>query len=156
MHIRLIAVGNRQPSWVDDAVDDYVKRMPRQWGFSLQAVATARRSKSADPGAAIEAEGQKVLDMVRPAEQLVILDERGTEISSAGLAEKLSAWQAAGRDLCFVIGGPDGVSKACMERADYRWSLSKLTLPHGLARVLFAEQLYRAWTISTAHPYHRT
>ncbi len=84
-----------------------------------------------------------------------MLDEHGTELSSVELAKELSVWQAAGRDLCFVIGGPDGVSKSCMERADFRWSLSRLTLPHGLVRVLCVEQLYRAWTVSTAHPYHR-
>ncbi len=155
MHIRLIAVGARQPSWVDDAFDGYVQRLPRQWKFRLDTVASGRRSKNTDPAAAVAAEGQKILDMVKAAEQLVVLDEHGAGISSVGLAEKLSAWQTAGRDLCFVIGGPDGVSRACMKRADFRWSLSKLTLPHGLARVLFAEQLYRAWTVSTAHPYHR-
>jgi len=155
MHIRLIAVGDRQPTWVDDGFDGYVQRLPRQWKFRLDNVATGHRSKNTDPGTAVEAEGQKVLDMVKSAEQMVVLDEHGAEISSVGLAEKLSVWQAAGRDLCFVIGGPDGVSKALIARADFRWSLSKLTLPHGLARVLFAEQLYRAWTMSSAHPYHR-
>lgn len=155
MHIRLIVVGDRQPSWVSDAFDGYAQRLPRQWKFRLDTVATSHRSKSADPLAAVEAEGQKVLGKVKAGEQLVVLDERGTELSSVELAEELSVWQAAGRDLCFVIGGPDGVSKSCMERADFRWSLSKLTLPHGLARVLCVEQLYRAWTVSTAHPYHR-
>lgn len=155
MHIRVIAVGDRQPSWVDDAFDDYVQRLPRHWKFRLDRVATGRRSKKTDPAGSVEAEGHKVLDKIRVGEQLVVLDEHGAEISSVELAEKLSRWQAAGRDLCFVIGGPDGISKACLERADFRWSLSKLTLPHGLARVLFVEQLYRAWTVSTAHPYHR-
>ncbi|MFQ5981781.1 MAG: 23S rRNA (pseudouridine(1915)-N(3))-methyltransferase RlmH, partial [Woeseiaceae bacterium] len=150
-----IAVGDRQPSWVDEAFDDYVQRLPRHWQFRLETVKTARRRKNADPATAIEAEGQKVLDRVRAAEQLILLDECGVQVSSAGLTEKLSAWQALGRDLCFVIGGPDGVSKAIAARADFRWSLSRLTLPHGLARVLFAEQLYRAWTLATAHPYHR-
>jgi 23S rRNA (pseudouridine1915-N3)-methyltransferase len=155
MHIRLIAVGDRQPSWVDEAFDAYAGRLPRQWKFRLDTVATAKRSKNTDTSTAVEAEGQKVLDMVKAAEQMVVLDERGTELSSVGLSEKLSSWQSAGRDLTFVIGGPDGASKALTARADFRWSLSRLTLPHGLARVLFAEQLYRAWTVSTAHPYHR-
>ena len=155
MHIRLIVVGDRQPSWVSDAFDDYARRLPRQWKFRLDTVATGRRSKSADPLGAVEAEGQKVLGKVKAGEQLIVLDERGTELSSVELAGELSVWQAAGRDLCFVIGGPDGVSRSCMERADFRWSLSKLTLPHGLARVLCVEQLYRAWTVSTGHPYHR-
>ncbi len=155
MHIRLIAVGDRQPSWVDDAFDGYAQRLPRQWKFRLDAVATARRSKNTDPATAIEAEGQKVLRLVKAAEYVVVLDECGTEVSSVGLGEKLSSWQTSGKDLSFVIGGPDGVSNAVKTRADFRWTLSKLTLPHGLVRVLFVEQLYRAWTVSTAHPYHR-
>jgi 23S rRNA (pseudouridine1915-N3)-methyltransferase len=155
MHIRLIAVGDRQPSWVDEAFDAYALRLPREWKFRLDTIATARRSKKADTSAAVEAEGQKVLERVKAAEQVVVLDERGTELSSVGLADKLSFWQSAGMDLSFIIGGPDGISKELATRADFRWSLSRLTLPHGLARVLFAEQLYRAWTVSAAHPYHR-
>lgn len=155
MHIRLIAVGDRQPAWVDDAFDAYARRLPKQWRFRLDVVASGRRSKGSGTAAAVEAEGQIVLGLIKAAERLVVLDEHGTETSSVELAQRLSAWQAAGKDLCFVIGGPDGVSKACTERADFRWSLSKLTLPHGLARVLLAEQLYRAWTVANGHPYHR-
>lgn len=155
MHVRLIAVGGRQPSWVDEAFSTYALRLPRQWKFRLDTVATVRRRKNSDADAAIEAEGQRVLDMVKTAEQVVVLDERGIELSSTGFSAKLSSWQAAGKDLVFIIGGPDGVSKALAARADFRWSLSRLTLPHGLARVLFAEQLYRAWTVATEHPYHR-
>ncbi len=155
MHIRLIAVGDRQPSWVDIAFDDYARRLPRQWKFQLSTVATSQRAKGKGATAAVEAEGQKILDSLKAAEQVVVLDERGTQVTSTGLADKLSSWQSAGRDLAFVIGGPDGVSEAVTSRADFRWSLSSLTLLHGLARVLFVEQLYRAWTVSTAHPYHR-
>ena len=155
MHIRLIAVGGRQPSWVVEAFDGYAQRLPRQWKFRLDAVETAQRSKNKDVAAAVKAEGEKVLGLVKTAEHVVVLDERGTELSSVGLAENLSSWQTSGRDLSFVIGGPDGVSKALTVRADFCWALSKLTLPHGLARVLFVEQLYRAWTVSTVHPYHR-
>jgi 23S rRNA (pseudouridine1915-N3)-methyltransferase len=142
-------------SWIDDALAAYMQRLPRQWKFRVDTVSTSRRSKNIDPADAVEAEGRRVLDMIKAAEYVVILDERGAAFSSMGLVGKLSAWQATGRDLCFVIGGPDGVSKACMKRADFRWSLSTLTLPHGLARVLLVEQLYRAWTVSTGHPYHR-
>lgn len=155
MHIRLIAVGDRQPSWVDEAFDAYAQRLPREWKFRLDTIATPRRSKNADACAVVEAEGQKVLDRVKAAEQVIVLDERGTELSSLVLSEKLSSWQSAGMDLSFVIGGPDGVSTDLKSRANFCWSLSRLTLPHGLARVLFVEQLYRAWTVSTAHPYHR-
>jgi 23S rRNA (pseudouridine1915-N3)-methyltransferase len=155
VHIRLIAVGDRQQSWVDEAFDTYVRRLPRQWKFRLDSVATAKRDRKSDASAAIEAEAGKVLALLGEVEQVVVLDERGTELTSLELSGRLSSWQSAGRDLAFVIGGPDGISKDVAARAEFRWSLSKLTLPHGLARVLFAEQLYRAWTIGTGHPYHR-
>ena len=144
MHIRLIAVGDRQPSWVDDAVAIYAGRFPPQWKFRIDTIATARRSKNNQSDAAQTAEGQQILAKVGAAEQVVLLDERGKQFGSQRLANALSDWQADGRDLCFIIGGPDGVSDACRERADFTWSLSSLTLPHGLARVLFVEQLYRA------------
>ncbi len=155
MHIRLLAVGDRQPSWVDTAFENYVQRLPRQWQFRLDLIATAPRPKNSSADAARSAEGRKVLAKIRAPECVVVLDERGKEFSSQELAARLAGWQADGRDLAFVIGGPDGVSQECMARADLRWSLSRLTLPHGLARVLFTEQLYRAWSLSTGHPYHR-
>lgn len=103
----------------------------------------------------MDAECEQILTRIKPTEQVVLLDERGKQMSSQKLASKLSDWQTDGRDLCFVIGGPDGVAEECRQRADACWSLSQLTLPHGLARVLFAEQLFRAWSLQTGHPYHR-
>lgn len=155
MHIRLIAVGARQPGWVASAFDSYVRRLPGQWRFQLDTIAPGARSGDPDTQKAVIAEGQKILRHVKPSERMVLLDERGTQFSSAELGQTLAEWQGGGRDLAFVIGGPDGVSEECMTRADLRWSLSRLTLPHGLARVLFVEQMYRAWTLSTGHPYHR-
>ena len=156
MHIRLLAVGERQPDWVDDAFQNYPGRFPPQWKFRLDVVATAKRSKSDDAQRARQAEGEQILGRIAADEQVVLLDEKGRQPASRDLAEKLSAWQSDGRDLCFVIGGPDGVSQSCRRRADFVWSLSNLTLPHGLARVLFAEQMYRAWSLLTGHPYHRS
>lgn len=101
------------------------------------------------------AEGEQILAKIGADEQLVLLDERGKQVTSQALAARLAEWQADGRNLCFVIGGPDGVSAACRGRANLIWSLSDLTLPHGLARVLFAEQMYRAWSLQVGHPYHR-
>ena len=155
MHLRLIAVGDRQPAWVDDAFATYTARFPREWKFRLDAIATARRSKNDKSANALQAEGEQILSRISASEQVVLLDERGKSYTSPALAKRLAAWQADGRDLCFIIGGPDGVSAACRERADTSWSLSNLTLPHGLARVLFAEQLYRAWSLQIGHPYHR-
>ena len=155
MHIRLIAVGDRQPSWVDDAVNTYTGRFPRQWKFRIDRIATAKRSKNTQPDAAKTAEGEQILTRIKSDEQVVLLDERGKQLSSPQLASALSSWQADGRDLCFIIGGPDGVSRDCRQRADFTWSLSSLTLPHGFARVLFSEQLYRVWSLQSGHPYHR-
>lgn len=155
MHIRLIAVGDRQPAWVEEAFKAYSTRLPREWGFRLDTVATARRGKNDKSNKARETESGQILSTINADERVVLLDERGRQMTSKGLAERLSAWQDDGRNLCFVIGGPDGVGRACRDRADASWSLSDLTLPHGIARVLFAEQMYRAWSLQTGHPYHR-
>ena len=155
MHIRLIAVGDRQPAWVDDAFGEYSRRFPPQWKFRKVVIATARRHRMENTARAIESEGELILGKLADGEQVVLLDEKGTQLTSKALAARLSLWQSDGRDLAFIIGGPDGVSGACRERADFVWSLSELTLPHGLARVLFAEQMYRAWSLSSGHPYHR-
>lgn len=154
--MRLLAVGDRQPGWVDAAFAEYTARLPRQWRFRLETVAAARRTPGAPPGRALESESGQLLDRVGSDEHLVLLDERGTQMSSKALADRVAAWQSGGRDVAFVIGGPDGVSAACRGRADLVWSLSELTLPHGLARVLLAEQLYRAWSLLSGHPYHRS
>lgn len=155
MHIRLLAVGDRQPAWVDTAFKDYTERLPRQWQFRLDAIATAQRTKASAGDAAKESESESILARIKPAEFVVILDEKGRQFASRELAANLAEWQTVGQDLVFVIGGPDGISRSGMQRANLQWSLSKLTLPHGLARVLFAEQLYRAWSLTVGHPYHR-
>ncbi|MGI9205254.1 MAG: 23S rRNA (pseudouridine(1915)-N(3))-methyltransferase RlmH [Woeseiaceae bacterium] len=155
MHVRLVAVGDRQPSWVSSAVDDYVSRFPRHWRFKLDAIATTKRNKSESREVAMDAEAVKILARTKPADFVIALDERGRQSTSTQLAGKLEEWQTVGADLVFVIGGPDGLAKDVLERANHRLSLSLLTLPHGLARILFVEQLYRAWSFSAGHPYHR-
>jgi len=156
MHIRLLAVGDRQPTWVDDAFGRYTERYPREWKFRLDTLPTVRRSKNNKTRQARDAESKQVLARLSKTEQVILLDEQGTQLTSPSLAERLADWQSSRRDLSFIIGGPDGVSGACRQRADFVWSLSRLTLPHGLARILLAEQLYRAWSLQTGHPYHRT
>ena len=133
----------------------YTGRFPREWKFCLDVIPTVRRSKNDKSLQAMEAEGELILGKLGASEQVVLLDEHGKQLSSKALAGKVSDWQSDGRDLCFVIGGPDGVADNCKRRADFTWSLSQLTLPHGLARVLFAEQLYRAHSLHMGHPYHR-
>lgn len=155
MHIRLLAVGDRQPPWVDDAFGAYTGRFPREWKFRLDVIPTARRPKNDKSLKARETEGDLILGKLGVDERIVLLDERGRQLNSKAFSDRLADWQSDGRDLCFVIGGPDGVPDSCRQRADFTWSLSSLTLPHGLARVLFAEQLYRAHSLLTGHPYHR-
>lgn len=156
MHIRLLAVGDRQPSWVEDAFGIYCRRFPREWKFRVDIIPAVRRGKNDKSHQALAAEGDQILSKLGAKEQVVLLDERGRQLTSKSLAARLSDWQSDARDLCFVIGGPDGVSELCRRRADFIWSLSRLTLPHGMARVLLSEQLYRAWTLQSGHPYHRT
>lgn len=155
MHIRLLAIGDRQPAWVDSGFDGYRARFPREWRFETVTIPTAKRGKNAPPGKARDVEGEALLAKLNTAEKLVLLDERGEQLSSKELADKLADWQSDGRDIAFVIGGPDGVSDTCRKRADLTLSLSRLTLPHGLARVVLAEQLYRAASLLAGHPYHR-
>ncbi len=154
MHFRLLAVGDRQPAWVDDAVKNYATRLPPAWRFRVDVIPTARRGKSDRSPRARDDECGTILDKTSD-DFLVLLDERGRSLTSVQLAERLGDWQLDGRNLCFVIGGPDGVNDAVRQRADFTWSLSALTLPHGLARILCVEQLYRAWSLSAGHPYHR-
>ncbi|ANO51987.1 23S rRNA (pseudouridine(1915)-N(3))-methyltransferase RlmH [Woeseia oceani] len=155
MHIRLIAVGDRQPAWVDTAFKDYAGRLPRPWKFALQTIATSRRRRHGDSSGARSEECEKILGKLANGERVVMLDERGSQLGSTELASSINDWQSDGRDVCFVIGGPDGLDEHCMARADFTWSLSRLTLPHGLARVVCVEQLYRACTVLEGHPYHR-
>lgn len=155
MHIRLVAVGDRQPSWVDAAFTAYTGRMPRDWKFRLDTIPAGKRSKKDGLNRALDAEADRIVASLQADERVVLLDERGKQPSSTIFAQALGKWQSDGRDVCFVIGGPDGVSDRVRQRADETWSLSRLTLPHGLARVLFAEQLYRAWSMLAGHPYHR-
>ena len=155
MHIRLLAVGDRQPRWVDEAFGLYAGRFPREWRFRLETLATAKRGKNALPARAIEDEGKRLLARISSDDQVVLLDEHGGQMSSQALAKRLAGWQEHGRNLTFVIGGPDGVGDDFRQRANVVWSLSSLTLPHGLARVLFAEQMYRAASMLAGHPYHR-
>ena len=155
MHLRILAVGDRQPRWVDEAFAMYSERLPREWQFRLDVLPTTRRAKNTPADRAMADEASRLLERLGRDEQLILLDERGRSLTSVALGEKLEHWQSDGRDLAFVIGGPDGVTAEVRQRAAFVWSLSGLTLPHGLARVLLAEQLYRAWTLTTGHPYHR-
>lgn len=154
MRLQLVAVGTRMPAWVDEAFTAYAARMPRECRLELRAVALGKRSRGADPARAVSDEGQRLLKASEGCSR-VCLDVRGTAVDTPGLARKLAGWMRQGQDVALLVGGPDGLAQACLDAASWRWSLSPLTLPHGLVRVLLAEQMYRAWTVLAGHPYHR-
>ena len=143
------------PAWVDIAVKEYSKRLPAQLGFTLKSVALQKRTKHADTAALKHREGEQLLAHTQPSHQVIALDVTGKAWDTPALAEQLQQWQLNGQDIDLLVGGPDGLSDACLSRADTTWSLSRLTLPHPLVRVILVEQLYRAWSILANHPYHR-
>ena len=155
MRITALAIGTRMPAWVDSGVQTYQKRLPRQLDFTIQGLASPRRSASAHAATRRKQEAEVLLDAVPPGAHIVALDERGALWSSADLATQLERWQNQASPLALLIGGADGLDEGCRQRADQIWSLSPLTLPHALVRVVLAEQLYRAWTMQQGHPYHR-
>jgi 23S rRNA (pseudouridine1915-N3)-methyltransferase len=155
MRVRLIAVGSRMPKWVREAYEDYITRLSSGLKVSLIEIEPGVRSAGRPPQKAMEAEAQKLLAAVRKEEYVVTLDERGAEMTTRELAAWLKARMQDGRDLAFLVGGPDGFAPEVLARSDFKWSLSRLTFPHALVRVVLAEQLYRAHGVLTNHPYHR-
>jgi 23S rRNA (pseudouridine1915-N3)-methyltransferase len=155
LRIRIIAVGERMPRWVDEVVADYTRRLAGSLKVAVVEVAAGQRSARGDPAQALQTEGQRILALIKPQEFVAALDERGVQLATRELATWLSARMQDGRDLALVIGGPDGLATAVLDRSDQQLSLSKLTLPHPLVRVVLAEQLYRAHTVLSGHPYHR-
>jgi len=153
MRARLIAVGDRMPSWVADGYAEYVKRLSRELPLELVEISTRQRSR--DVARAIADEGEQMLASIPKGAHAVALDGRGKPWSSEELAAQLAQWRMLGQDLAFLVGGPDGLAPAVLERAQQRWSLGPLTLPHPLVRIVVAEQLYRAASLLGNHPYHR-
>lgn len=151
MKLIVAAVGHRMPAWIDEGFHEYARRMPRELRLELAAVKPAAGAQGQDK--AVEAERLRAARP--PGARLVALDERGQALTTAALAKQLERWRGDGRDIVFAIGGADGLDAGLLKEADLVLSLSALTLPHALARVVLAEQLYRAWTILQNHPYHR-
>lgn len=155
MRISLIAVGTRMPAWIEAGVDEYRKRLPPELTLEIREIPLAKRGKNADLARAVAQEGAAMLAAIPARDQVIALEVGGRSLSTPQLAEQLRGWQMAGDHISLLVGGPDGLAAECLQRAAARWSLSALTLPHPLVRVLVAEQLYRAWTINSHHPYHR-
>lgn len=155
MRAKLIAVGERMPGWVAEGFAEYAKRLSRDLPLELVEIKPGARGKGRDDARAMADEGAALLAALPRDVHVVALDGRGTAWSSDQLSGQLSNWRMAGRDLALLIGGPDGHAREVLQRAHQRWSLSPLTLPHMLVRLVVAEQLYRAVTILNGHPYHR-
>jgi len=155
MRVRVIAVGERMPRWVDEVYADYAKRLPAALKPLLIQIPAGQRSAGRDGAQAMRAEGERILAALAPRDFVIALDEHGREFTTRELSTWLQARMQDGRDLAFLIGGPDGHAQEVLARADLKWSLSKLTLPHALVRVVLGEQLYRAHTVMSGHPYHR-
>ena len=155
MYLELIAVGTRMPAWVEQGFKDFEKRMPPECSLRLVEIPLAKRQKGVEVQRLLEKEGTKMLKAVSKGAYVIALDARGQQKSTQRLAEELDQWMRLGRNVAFLVGGPDGLAPECLKRADEVWSLSALTLPHPLVRVILSEQMYRAMSIIKNHPYHR-
>ena len=155
MRITILAVGHKAPGWVQDGFNEYARRMPPEARLELVELKPEDRGAGRSAEKAKVLEGERILAAIPPGAALHALDERGRSVTTQGLSVMLAEWMRDGTHPCFVIGGADGLSEAVRERAAKLISLSALTLPHALVRVLLAEQLYRAWSILARHPYHR-
>ncbi len=155
MRVTIIAASNRQPAWVGAAFEDYAKRLGRSLTLALTEIPLAKRSAALPVERLLASEGERMLAALPKGARVVALDERGAQWSTADLVRRLEVWLGTGAPVALLIGGPDGLASACLERADEHWALSRLTLPHGIVRVVVAEALYRAWAVRAGHPYHR-
>lgn len=153
MHLRVICIGSRMPPWIKTGFEEYARRMPQEMPLSLHEIPAPKHRGDGRKSQQLEAE--RLLKLIQTGDYVIALDERGESMSSAGLAKEMSFWRSAGRNVVFVVGGADGLADSVLTRADRRLSLSALTYPHYMVRVILAEALYRAWSIVSGYPYHR-
>lgn len=156
MKLTVLTPGSRMPRWVDEAVEEYRKRLPPELKLELRDLPLGGRGREANPARAMAEEAKSIRGAMPARDRLVVLDVTGKAFTTEQLAQQLESWQMSGDNYSLVIGGPDGVDPSLLGEAQLRWSLSPLTLPHPLVRVVLVEQLYRAWTINAGHPYHRS
>lgn len=154
MKLRILSVGHKMPLWVETACIDFTKRMPRELSIEIIDIKPEKRAAGNSTDNIQSIEAKRILEAAG-RDYLIACDERGQEVTTLQLAEKMESWQLAGRDVSIVIGGADGLHTSLKQQSDWQWSLSKLTLPHAFVRVLLAEQLYRAYSVIQNHPYHR-
>jgi 23S rRNA (pseudouridine1915-N3)-methyltransferase len=155
MKIHLLAVGTRMDAWVTEGFQEYAKRLPPHCCLKLIEIPAGKRTKSTDLVRLMEQEGEQLLNAIPEGVLCIALDRTGKQWTTEQLSGEMDKWLQGGRDVALLVGGPEGLSPACVTRAEQRWSLSTLTLPHPLVRIVVAEQLFRAWSILANHPYHR-
>ncbi len=155
MQIHLISVGTRMPAWVQQGYNEYAKRLPRECELVLKEIAPGKRTRNSDTARIVRDEGEKMIAALPEKAHAVTLDISGKPWSTQQLAEAVRRWQQTSPQVALLVGGPEGLSQQVKERAVESWSLSQLTFPHPLVRIVVAEQIYRAWTIINHHPYHR-
>lgn len=155
MKLHILAVGTRMPDWVQQGFDDYARRLPRDCALHLTEIRAENRNGGKTAAQAMSAEAQRIEAALPARAHIVALDERGAALTTVTLAQRLEYWRTLGQDVVFLIGGADGLDAALKARAQETLRLSSLTLPHALVRPLLAEALYRAWTVTQNHPYHR-
>ena len=155
MQLIIAAVGHKMPAWIETAYQEYAKRMPPECRVLMKEIKPVERSGSKTAETAMALERTRIEAVIPKNARVIALDEHGKDLTSVGLSQQLTLWQQDGRDVVFVIGGADGLDTQFKSKADMLIRISSLTLPHGMVRVLLAEQLYRAWSITQNHPYHR-
>ena len=155
MRVSLISVGTKMPAWIQEGVAEYAKRIINPLGFSLLEVPLAQRGKAANVSQSTQKEAEALLAKVQTNDYVIALEVAGKRMSTQAVADKITAFKSEGLNVAFLIGGPDGLDPSCRERANEQWSLSDLTLPHPIVRLVLTEQLYRANSLLEGHPYHR-
>jgi len=156
MQLVILAVGQKMPQWVEKGFGEYVKRMPPECKIILKEIRAVDRAGGKPAETVMQQEGDRIKAAIPKSARLIVLDEHGKDVTTMALSHKLLQWQQEGHDVAFIIGGADGLDPELKSQADEMLRISSLTLPHGMVRVVLAEQLYRAWTITQNHPYHRT
>ena len=155
MRMYLIAVGQKMPGWGEQGYVEYAQRMPAEARLELREIAPGKRGKNANIPRILQDEGERIRASIPKNCRIVVLDVEGSQWSTEQLAGRLQDWMQSGQDVALLVGGPEGLSEECRALAQERWSLSALTFPHPLVRIILAEQLYRAWSVLRNHPYHR-
>lgn len=155
MLITLIAIENHPPTWTNEGFQDYAKRLPKRYQLKLVSLPAEKRGKNAPITAITAKEGERILNAIPAGNQIIALDRQGIDLTTQHVATRLQQWHDADQSISLLIGGPEGLSPKCLEAAHQTWSLSRLTFPHPLVKVIVAEQLYRAWSLIHNHPYHR-